>query len=92
MNLAASIGSEDAILDNVLAQIKQMVQKKDDNANILPNEEKEMLPIDDSIDDNHKGTSMISKRDRRLPCIHRDSWGRCRRYKKVGLWGKRNFN
>eukprot|EP00795_Rhopilema_esculentum_P012170 gene12170-2783_t len=34
--------------------------------------------------------SLVSKRDRRLQCIVRDAWGRCRRYRKLGLWGKRD--
>ena len=91
LNLAASSVSEDYILDDLITQLKQLVQKRNDGGNILQKEHSKMLPIDAEVDGTGKETHELSKRDRRLPCILRDSSGRCRRYKKLGLWGKRNF-
>ena len=91
LNLAASSVSEDYILDDVIAQLKQVVQNRNDIGNILPKEHSKMLPIAAEVDGAGEETYEFSKRNRRLPCILRDSSGRCRRYKKLGLWGKRNF-
>lgn len=91
LNLAASPVPEDELLNDMIARLKQLVRKRDDTASFLPMEHKELLQAHAKADENQMETSEISKRNKRLPCILRDSWGRCRRYKKLGLWGKRNF-
>ena len=87
LDLAASPVSDEDLLDDIILGLKQFQRLTEDSTKILP-KKKKPVSTDSKLSGSHEEEGEISKRDRRLRCIYRDFWGRCRRYKKIGLWGK----